>query len=326
VRLAARAGLFARLLRHDMNQIIRLGGRMTVTALSLDHFRTNSHSQAGEDGILAEIFQRLGIEKGVFCEFGAWDGQHLSNTYALCRKGWSGWYIEGNEARYGDLLRNITAPDVERIRAWVRISGEDSLDGILTRSRLYREDAVRHIDLLSIDIDSDDLAIWKSLKAFRPKVVIIEINPTIPLDVHFENPPGQFLGNSPRSTFDFARSQDYGLVATTACNMIFVDQRLPHQPLPCLDLTDPSLVFGMRYFFGFDGSLIVKCAHSHEPHQIPDILRVPWNGARFAQPVARSFRSTSQSRTVRRVWHFLSRLRLTLMHPIAVLSGNLHRS
>jgi hypothetical protein len=299
---------------------------MSDTALSLDHFRTNAYSQAGEDGVLTEIFDRLGVTQGTFCEFGAWDGQHLSNTFAFYKKGWGGWYIEGEADRVEDLRRNVTAPNVENIQAWVRRTGTGTLDNLLTGSKLYRDGTLKSLDLLSIDIDSDDLAIWKSVKAFRPKVVIIEINPTIPIDVFFENPEGEFKGNSARSTYEFARSQGYGLVASTACNLIFVDTRLAHQPLPILDLTDLSLVLGTRYFFGYDGSLIVKQANDDGAHQVPDIIRVPWNGARFAQPVARSFRTVTHGKKMRRLWHFFSRVRLTLMHPIATLTGRVHRS
>ncbi|MGV8995541.1 MAG: hypothetical protein ACOH12_01180 [Parvibaculaceae bacterium] len=285
--------------------------------------RINTYSQAGEDGVLAEIFDRLDIAQGSFCEFGAWDGQHLSNTYAFYNKGWNGVYIEGDETRFADLERNITRPGTDNFCAWVRTEGPTSLDALLAKSHVAKTGV---LDLLSIDIDSDDLAIWKSLKSIRPKVVIIEINPTIPIDVYFENIYGQFLGNSARSTYEFARSQDYGLIATTACNMIFIDLRLVHQPLPILDLTDPSLTFGMRMFFGFDGSLIFKGANDQvAQHVIPEIIRLPWNGTRFAQPVAKSFRSGTQSKSRRKLWQAFSRVRLTLMHPIAVLTGKVHK-
>ncbi|MCH8063598.1 MAG: hypothetical protein IH861_13975 [Chloroflexi bacterium] len=44
-----------------------------------DHKRTVT-SQDGEDGIVEFIFDRLGVEKGLCVEFGAWDGKHLSNN------------------------------------------------------------------------------------------------------------------------------------------------------------------------------------------------------------------------------------------------------
>lgn len=37
-------------------------------------------------------------------EFGAWDGKHLSNTFALVEQGARAVYIEGDEGRFQDLL------------------------------------------------------------------------------------------------------------------------------------------------------------------------------------------------------------------------------
>lgn len=68
-------------------------------------YRKNIYSQNGEDGILTEIIRRLKINNaGWVCEFGAWDGKHLSNTFALVEKGWEAVYIEGDPGKYTDLL------------------------------------------------------------------------------------------------------------------------------------------------------------------------------------------------------------------------------
>jgi hypothetical protein len=68
-------------------------------------YRYNRYSQNGEDGVIEEICQRLGITTGWFVEFGAWDGKHLSNTYNLvAHHGWLGVYIEADPDRYQSLL------------------------------------------------------------------------------------------------------------------------------------------------------------------------------------------------------------------------------
>jgi hypothetical protein len=274
---------------------------------NFDSCAKNIHSQNGEDGILREIFARLKIDRGIFCEFGAWDGKHLSNTYALFEQGWGGWYIEGDARRYEDLVHNIVSPHVENIRAFVATEGALSLDNLLRQSNLFASGACRALDLLSIDIDSDDLAIWKSIKEFRSKVVVIEYNPTIPIDVYFQNPPGRTFGNSARSIFEFARSQSYALVAATGSNLIFVDQTLPDFPFVALDISDPALPLGQRYFFGMDGTLIMQAVGKSAVMSALEILRVPWNNARFGQPVDKLFRHYDpgkRTRTIGRIWSY----------------------
>lgn len=157
--------------------------------MRLTDFAMNIHSQSGEDGILRELFQVIGTNDPYFVEFGAWDGIHLSNTFALAEAGWSGCYIEGDPKRFNDLKKNVPAPEIQKLRRFVAIEGPDSLDCILESIN-----APRHLDLLSIDIDSDDLTIWRSLRDFRPRCVVIEYNPSIPNDCEFENPHGMNLG------------------------------------------------------------------------------------------------------------------------------------
>ena len=66
----------------------------------------------------------------------------------------------------------------------VSIEGKSSLKSLLQRHEIPFD-----FDFLSIDIDGADYHIWKSLgKEYRPLVVCIEFNPTIPNDiglVHF---------------------------------------------------------------------------------------------------------------------------------------------
>jgi hypothetical protein len=79
-------------------------------------------SQNGEDGIVEEINHRLRIEAGHFVEF--WDGKQFSDTYSLLAKRWSGVYIEGDEAKFRDLLRTRDEfpGKIEAICAYVRLT------------------------------------------------------------------------------------------------------------------------------------------------------------------------------------------------------------
>ena len=56
---------------------------------NLKKYKYNTYSQNGEDGILEEVFKRLGLDefnKFWVVEFGAWDGKHLSNTFNLIKR------------------------------------------------------------------------------------------------------------------------------------------------------------------------------------------------------------------------------------------------
>lgn len=289
----------------------------------LKEFSHSVHSQNGEDGILAEIFRRIGVTNGTFCEFGAWDGKHLSNCYALYELGWSGFYIEGNSVRFEDLRANVSDERVESILAYVRTEGDSTLDSILARTRRFQAGQTS-LDLLSIDIDSDDLAVWRSVKTIRPKVVIIEFNPTIPLDVIYENSPkGANRGNSARAIYELALIKKYDLVSVVGANMIFVDQHIDHD-IPALNILDTSIEWGARYFFGYDGTMLVASPGTQSVRET-EVIGVPWAGGAFVQPVPRIFRTFDLPARKRQVWIYVSYMRAMLTSPFSTLKAIIGR-
>lgn len=285
--------------------------------MRLNDFRRNVYSQFGEDGIIERLFDELQVEAGFFCEFGAWDGKRFSNTYLLHEKGWKGVYIEGDSKRFADLKRNVAEDgSVELICAYVRPSGPNSLDQILMHSRLIKQS--KRLDLLSIDIDSDDLAIWRSLTVLRPSVVVIEFNPTIPLDTDYVNPPGENKGNAARSIAAFAELNRYDLVATTHCNLVFVDAQVRPVSVERIDLIREGLDEQIRFFWGYDGSLIrATRSRGEEIVEIPELVQVPWKFAFMAQPVPAMFRRYEQSRVIDALGFAYGICGLVFFRPVA---------
>jgi hypothetical protein len=120
--------------------------------------RKISFSQCGEDGIVQGIFEVIGPGGRFCCEFGAWDGIHLSNTRALIESGWGGLMIEADAARFQDLLATYRGnAGVVCVNALVDAAGS-SLASIMRARGL----ASRRIDFLSIDL------------AEPPRVVCVE--------------------------------------------------------------------------------------------------------------------------------------------------------
>ena len=71
----------------------------------LDH-KKRKYSRIGNDGIIKFILDTMGIDKGVFVEFGAWDGIWNSNCRGLFEQGWEGIFIESHDKRYEKLKKN----------------------------------------------------------------------------------------------------------------------------------------------------------------------------------------------------------------------------
>jgi len=145
----------------------------------------NVHSQKGEDGIIEKILEVLGTKQGWCVEFGAWDGEYLSNTYNLiANHGFSAVLIEGSAERVGVMTERFRAnAKVIPVHAFVGFTPDDGLDKILAATPIPSD-----FDVLSIDIDGNDYHAWKAVSRYRPKLVVIEFNPTIPSAVEFVQP------------------------------------------------------------------------------------------------------------------------------------------
>jgi hypothetical protein len=132
------------------------------------------YSQNDEDGIIAEIFRRIGTTSRTFVEFGVETGVEC-NTAKLLVEGWRGLWIETNAASAGAILQNF-APFIEARRLSVtesRVSAEN-INALIAQSGLSGE-----IDFLSIDIDYNDYWVWKAIDVVNPRVVAIEYNATL---------------------------------------------------------------------------------------------------------------------------------------------------
>jgi hypothetical protein len=201
--------------------------------IDLLNFRKNYFSQNGEDGIIEFILHNLKIEIGHFVEFGAADGKICSNTWNLVDKNWFGLYIEPRKEYFEKCVYNtIDFPRIKSLQEFVIDSGQNSLDEILLRFNIPK-----NFEILSIDVDGEDYNIWKNLKNYKPKIVIIEINSAIPEGIYqINNPPNQIC-TSFSSMVELGISKGYKPICHTG-NLIFVDSDIEFPSVNFYMLTD----------------------------------------------------------------------------------------
>lgn len=224
----------------------------------LEH-RRDVYSQTGEDGIIETILATVGDPDHWCVEFGAWDGQHLSNTRNLIEsRAYKAVLIEGDRERWAALNAFYEGNDqITPINAFVGFDEANGLDAILSRTEIPSG-----FDFLSIDIDGNDFHVWKAINVYGPKLICIEFNPTIPTESDFVQPanPEVNQGASLKALVDLGKAKGYELASALQFNAFFVRNDL----FPRLQISDNSPdtlrkdLSQLTYLFqGFDGRIFL---------------------------------------------------------------------
>jgi len=190
---------------------------------NLGTYRKSITSQYGEDGVLEHIFEIIGVENKWCVEFGA--GSHNNNTWHLINsEEWSGVLIEAHPVYFKRLKKNYSSNHkITCLPHFVEFKGKHTLDAILKRT-----DIPQSFDLLIIDIDGNDYHVWKAVKEYFPRVVMIEYNGNIPFGIEFVQPrSGKVWGGASLSSLvDIGKQKGYELVYAHIANAIFVRKNL----------------------------------------------------------------------------------------------------
>lgn len=166
-------------------------------------------AQSGEDRIAARIFRKIGATNRCAVEFGAADGRRKSNTAYFRNHDWRVVMFDIHPVTEDVIEANITAENV---------------------NEMFQAAGIPHdLDLLSIDIDGNDLWVWRALR-YRPRVLIIEYNPrwgvrksrTVPYDPDRHWDGTNYYGASVLALRRLGTEKGYDLAAFTRSNLIFV--------------------------------------------------------------------------------------------------------
>jgi hypothetical protein len=110
-------------------------GDPAFTALThLEHREKRLHSQNGTDGVLAAIFETIGITNRYFVEFGCGDTSECNCRHLLVQ-GWRGLFMDRSSTHPVVRREHVTAENISDLLASYGVP--------------------RGFDLLSIDIDGN---------------------------------------------------------------------------------------------------------------------------------------------------------------------------
>jgi hypothetical protein len=117
-------------------------------------------SQNGEDGVIEHIFGSIGVTDKYFVEFGVENGDECNTRYIAEKLSWTGVRLDGGH--------DIPNRNIHKERVYP--------GNIIKLFEKYK--VPKQFDLLSVDIDTYDLWVWRALLkgGYRPRVVVIEFN------------------------------------------------------------------------------------------------------------------------------------------------------
>lgn len=201
------------------------GGLRRAAPASLSGHELRVFSQNGEDGVLAEIFRRIGTTDGGFVEFGVETGREGNCVFLADVLGWPGLFMEADPDCCHHLRAKYQWSQLVRVD-FTSVTPENV-------EKLFTENGVpSEPDVASIDVDGQDAWIWKALRTFRPRVVVIEYNATIDPNTTLVEPRGMqggwqgtdFYGASLGALISVGNELGYTLVYTelAGVNAFFV--------------------------------------------------------------------------------------------------------
>lgn len=195
----------------------RFGDRRRLHAAGFRSFSQNT-----EDGMISEIFRRIGAPTRTFVEIGVGDGVE-NNTRLLLHEGWRGWWFEGSRSSCAAIRRRFSREIGEgRLTLVEGMLAAPEVAAVLARAGVPAEP-----DLLSIDVDQHTYHLWTALPMLRPRALVIEYNASFPPPIEWIAPADSAAWDGSRefgaslTAFErVGRERGYGLVG---CNLLGIN-------------------------------------------------------------------------------------------------------
>jgi hypothetical protein len=219
----------------------------------LPKFGYRVYSQSDEDGVLNEIFRRIGEGGRTFVELGAGDGVE-NNTLFLLMQGWRGLWVEGSARRVAAIRKKLSLVIPEgHLRVEQHFVTAGSVDSLLAAQA-----PTQNVDLLSIDLDGNDYYILDAIQSIAPRVIVAEYNAKFPPDFPWvmkyneahEWDSTDYFGASLKALEGLLTGKGYALVGCNlpGTNAFFVRADEMREELFCAPFTSENHYEPARHF------------------------------------------------------------------------------
>lgn len=208
----------------------------------------NSYSQAGEDAVLAFLFEDKKMKSVSYLDIGTNKPDNLNNTYLLYKKGSTGVCVEADvtlvpaiqKVRPNDKVihAGVAVGDSKEADFYIfDITGLNTFDKeeaekraafgtykikevvrvpLISINQIIKENFISYPDFLSIDIEGLDLAVLQSLDFEKYPVSVICVETCTYSENH--------IRPKDHSIVEFVLSKGYEVYADTYINTIFVNK------------------------------------------------------------------------------------------------------
>lgn len=189
-------------------------------AVFLKDTEANVCSQFGEDGLICQVFKRVGTENRWCFECGAADGIEYSNTKVLREAGWSAILMERN-GKLAVSLKELAATEHNSRVVGMQIDRDLPLDDVLQYA-----DSPFDLDFGVIDVDGQDWWLWHDMSVYTPRVMLVEYayrDKDAPVPTRASSSRNGERGQAGLDAIiELGTAKGYRAVAMTPCNVLFV--------------------------------------------------------------------------------------------------------
>ena len=198
--------------------------------MTLEQYSNRVCSQNGEDGVIEHLLNVIGEGSKTCVEFGF--GNQANTLNLISNKLWRGYLFDSSPESY---LSGSS-------RYWDRLDVTVKRETIEPNNinKVFSQAGVPEIiDVLSVDIDGVDLHVFKALKGYIIRLLVIEYNAsfgphqsiTVPYSANFNRMHihPEYHGASLMALTKVAKEKDLKLVGVDGCgiNAFYVEKKAP---------------------------------------------------------------------------------------------------